>query len=354
MEAAGAKAYGVGILGNCCTHGAGLVGAFAGHPRTRVVAGYEPDGTRGEELAVAMARPLAESYEAVAADPAVDILCVTTDPCDKATMVELACAAGKPIHLNKPMCESLDSARRIVRAVAESGVACVHDIPMVKGVPVFARLRQAVEEGAYGEPVAYAHSFGMTFPLDFPIRDLWPERFDPPGLSGGGEMTNMGCYALDFMVTLWGSPRTVQAKRLAFWQEYAESPVENFGQIVCDYGRFFATLAVGKQKLTPPHGGTMNHMCVQFEHENLMLDGETAGVIINGVVRPTDEFIAGLAMEGSIDQLLRCVETGAEPYDTVEQGRAGIEVLMAAYRSIVEGGRAVELPLADGRNPLVA
>jgi len=344
--------YGVGILGNCCTHGAGLAGAFAGHPRTGVVAGYERDERRGPELAAAMKLPLSASYEAVAEHPDVDILCVTSDPCDKADMVELACSVGKPILLNKPMCESLRSAHRIEKAVREGDVPCVLDIPMVKGLAPFAKLRQEVASGEHGRPITYHHDFGMTFPLDFPIRDLWPERFDPPQVSGGGEMTNMGCYAIDYMVTLIGMPKTVQAKRASFWQEYADSPVENFGQIVCDYGDLFATLAVGKQKLPDPHGG-VNDLSIRFPNRNVILNPYTDTAIINGVTMPMLDYVAGAALVSSIDQLIRAMEDGTPPDDTVELGRMGVEVLMAAYRSIVEGGEAVRLPLKEGANPLV-
>jgi hypothetical protein len=65
------------------------------------------------------------------------------------------------------------------------------------------------------------------------------------------------------------------------------------------------------------------------------------------------EYVGDTVVEGSIDQLIRCTEGDADPYDTVELGRMGVEVLMAAYRSIVEGGAVVRLPLRDGANPLV-
>jgi predicted dehydrogenase len=264
----------------------------------------------------------------------------------------MACAAGKHVLLNKPACESLDSARRIERAVQSSNVKCVLDIPMVKSLAPYARLRQEMAEGKYGRPIAYHHDFGMTFPPDFPIRNLWPERFDPPEVSGGGEMTNMGCYAIDYMVTLLGSPKSVQAKRASFWQEYAESPAENFGQIICDYGDFYATLAVGKQKLTEPLQG-VNDLSIRFPNTNLTLSPYADTCLINGVSRPMAEYVGDTAPEGSIDQLLRCIEEDAEPRDNVELGRMGVEVLMAAYRSIVEGGAIVALPLDDGANPLV-
>jgi len=98
---------GIGILGNCCTHGTGLASGLRGRDDVRLIAGYEPDERRGPELAEAMGVPLAESYEEVAAHPEVEVLVVTTDPCDKASMVELAAAHGKHVLHNKPFADSL-------------------------------------------------------------------------------------------------------------------------------------------------------------------------------------------------------------------------------------------------------
>jgi len=346
------KVYGAGVVGNCCTHGSYVASALKNHPRIKLIAGYEKDPRRGPELAAAMGCELAGSYEAVIANPEVEIVGVATDPCDKAAMVELACAAGKHLWVNKPLCESLASARRIVAAVQASGVKLVHDIPMIKGLPVYAKFRREVKAGKYGRPISYSHSFGMTFAFDFDIASVWPERLDPPRISGGGEMTNMGCYAIDYLVTLFGLPRAVQAKRFHFWEPYRRAGVENFGQIVCDYGDFFALLSVGKQQTAEPRQGT-NLLNVMFPAHNFLFDPYNETLRINGSPVEVDEYIGDFEVESSLDQLLRCIETGADPDDGAELSAQGVELLMAAYRSIVEGGKVVELPLTNGANPLV-
>lgn len=343
----------VGILGNCCTHGAGLAASLRHRPDVRIVAGYDPDPRRGPELAEAMQAPLAESFEEVAHNPRIEVLVIATDPCDKALMVELAAAAGKHVLLNKPFADSLDNARRIVSAVERSGIVLVHDIPMVRGLPVYAKLKQEVVAGLYGRPISYAHSFGMTFAHDFPIADLWPERFDPPQVAGGGEMTNMGCYAIDYAVALLGRPRAVQARRRAFWHPYQQAGVENWGQIILDYGDLFAMLAVGKQTLDEPRQHS-NWLSIQFPHRNFLIEPHSNVLLVDGVPRPVQEYLAGFQVEGSFDELLRCIRTGARPDSDAQVGMLGVEVLMAAYRSTLEDGRAVPLPLEDGSNPLVA
>jgi predicted dehydrogenase len=164
------KTYGVGILGNCCTHGTGACATFKKRPDTRVVAAYEKNPRRAMELEKALGSPLAKSYDEVIHHPEVAFVAITCDPCDKAEMVEKAAAAGKHIFLNKPFCESLDSARRIAEAVRKYKVWLVHDIPMVRFVPIYARLLDDVRAGKHGKVMGYHHLFGMNFPMDFNLK----------------------------------------------------------------------------------------------------------------------------------------------------------------------------------------
>ncbi len=81
------------------------------------------------------------------------------------------------------------------------------------------------------------------------------------------------------MIGLWGRPRSIQAKSTAYWDVYREAGVENFGQVIADYGDFFAVLASGKQPLeTLPSMDVAealdprnwhNVLELQFEHHNL-------------------------------------------------------------------------------------
>ncbi|MBI4581453.1 MAG: Gfo/Idh/MocA family oxidoreductase [Planctomycetes bacterium] len=349
-----AKVYGVGVVGNCCTHGAGLVAKFKNDPRTRVVAAFEANARRAAELQVALGGPLAASYDDVIRNPAVDIVAVSCDPADKATMVEKAAASGKHVFLNKPFGDSLDNARRIAAAVERHRVKFVHDIPMVRGVPVFARLLDEVRAGTHGRVVGYHHLFGMNFPLDFDLKGRWPERLDPPAKSGGGELTNMGCYAIDYAVALFGRPQRVIARWQKNWDVYEQTGVENYGQIVLDYGYFLAFLQAGKQQLAADRRGVANAVTISFEHEMLMIDAAARLATVNQVPQDFAAFEAGAVARGSLDQLIDAIETDREPSGNAASGVMATEVLMAAYQSIQDDGRPVDLPLASGANPLVA
>ncbi len=346
------KRYGVGVLGNCCTHGLGVCGAFERHPATYVVAAYEKDARRAKELESKLGSPLAASYDAVINHPDVAIVGIACDPSDKAEMVEKAAAAGKHILLNKPLSESLDSARRIAAAVKEHHVQFVYDIPMVRFVPVYTRLLREVQSGRYGKVMGYHHLFGMNFAPDFPLKERWPERLDPASKSGGGEMTNMGCYAIDYAVSLFGRPQAVTAKWRKTWDVYVEADVENFGQIVLDYGDFFAFLEVGKQQLAGEERRHSNSLLINFEHTTMLIDNSAKVVTINHVPQDWARFAEGARVVGPIDQLIAAIEEGTPPTSNVETAVVATEALMAAYTSIVTK-QTVKLPLPSGKNPLV-
>ena len=359
-----AGGYRVAVLGNCCTHGEFVVAALKAEAGAELVGGWEGDPRRRPGLATALGMDLAAAPEALIEDPRVDIVALACSPHDKADWVERAAAAGKHIFLNKPMCESLTSARRIKTAVEAHDVRLVHDISVIRFHPVTAKLMADARAGALGRPIHYAASYGMTFSADFPLAEVWPERLDPPRRSGGGEMTNMGCYAIDYMVALFGRPRAVQAKRAAFWDVYAAARVENFGQIIADYGAFFAVLATGKQPLAAlPSVGVdealetrywHNVIELQCEHHNLTVLPFHDLVIRDGERMSASAYVAGDDCPSPFAQLVGAIGSGVAPDSGVEAALAGVEVLMAAYRSCEEDGARIDLPLGDGANPLVA
>src|SRR5262245_27634681 len=125
------KQYGVGVLGNCCTHGEFVVAALRQEPTARLVAGWEGEPRRQQGLSAALEMALAASPEALLEDPSIDIIALACSPHEKAGWVEKAVQAGKHIFLNKPLAESLTSARRIKKALAESKLQFVYDIPVI-------------------------------------------------------------------------------------------------------------------------------------------------------------------------------------------------------------------------------
>ena len=346
------KSYNVGILGNCCTHGAGICNMLNQREDTNVVAAYEGNSRRAKELQSVFGRQLSSSYQEVMNNPDLDFVAVTCDPCDKANIVEQATTKGLHILLNKPLCDSLENAHRIMTAVKTNGVCFVYDIPMVRLIPAFAKLINQVNTGVHGKIMGYYHLFAMNFPMDFDLKTTWPERLDPPEKSGGGEMTNMGCYAIDYAVSLFGKPVNITAKWRKTWDIYQADDVENFGQIILDYNDFFAFLDVGKQQLKKEHKHS-NLITINFEHKTITIDANAQAIIINHLIQDYEEFIQDAVVINSVEQLINAIEHDTYPSSNIENAVAATEILMATYQSIIEK-QPVTLPLTSDKNPLVS
>ena len=343
--------YGIGILGNCCTHGAGAVAQVNNHPKTDLITGFEGQSRRGHELAEAMGVPLASGYDEVIHHPDIQILIVTSNPCDKADLIEKAAAAGKAIFVNKPLCHSPEDAKRIVRAIEKHGTPAVFDAPMIKGISAYDCLLKRVRAGEFGRIINYHHSFGMLFDQDFPIAKRWPERFDPPSVSGGGEMTNMGCYAIDFALRMLGLPLGIQARSQTFWEPYSASNVENFGQILLDYGSYWAMLTVGKQTTTEPRSHR-NALTIEFETGNIFLDAQAGVLMYNGASLSLDTFVGNHQPVSAMDQLIASLEKGSLPESDIYTAARGVDVLCAGYQSVIDG-QPVDFPMQEPVNPLI-
>ena len=344
------KVYGVGIVGNCCTHGAGLCTLFQGRKDTRVVAAFEANPRRAKELAATWGQALSRSYDAVIRDPAVDIVVISCDPSDKAGMVEKAAAAGKAIFLNKPACDSLDAARRIATAVRRHNIRLVHDIPMIRSEPAFARLQDEVRADLRKTP-------GLSSPLWNELRSLLRLERSLAGASRPPfEIRRRGAdqhgLLRDRLRREPARPSQVRpGENAKEWDVYRRADVENFGQIVLDYGDFFAVLEAGKQQLPGPSRHA-NALTITFEHRAIHIDATARQVSLNHVPHDWDAFTRGATAVGSADRLIQALRDGVSPGDDVTAIVDATEVLMAAYESSLQDGRPIPLPLPRGDNPL--
>lgn len=85
--------YGVGIIGNCCTHGEFVAAALKAKAQAKIIAGWEKEPRRQPALAEAIGRPLTASPEALLDNPDIDIIAIACSPHEKAAWVEKAAQA---------------------------------------------------------------------------------------------------------------------------------------------------------------------------------------------------------------------------------------------------------------------
>jgi predicted dehydrogenase len=166
------------------------------HTRTRAAA---------EDFCREKGVPLTDSYEQILADPDVDAVVLATPHTQHERQVLQAAAAGKHIHVEKPI--TLD------RASADAAVAAVRKAGLMLAVgycrrfhPSIVELRNRLKAGRLGNVVSmvaqHTTSTGQFIPPD-----NWRASAEE---APGGALTAVGVHSLDHMIEFAGRVRDVR------------------------------------------------------------------------------------------------------------------------------------------------
>jgi xylose dehydrogenase (NAD/NADP) len=244
---------------------------------------------------------------------------------------------GKHVLCEKPIEASAERARETVRACEDAGVTLMVGYrPQVE--PAMRRLREAIRDGALGDPVAF-HGWFTGRILEAGGPDQW--RLDPD-LAGGGALMDVGVYPLNAVRFLVGAdPVAAQAATSAPDEEF-----EGLDEHVAFQLEF-------------PEGATAScSASYRAQADDRLRVVGTAGQAalnpaFNSEIRPTliievgDErveytgpYVDEVAEE--FDYFAHCVLTDATPEPDGRDSVADMEAVEAIYES-AETGRRVEV-----------
>lgn len=185
----------------------GIAGAFASDLRT---AGLDlvAVGSRSQESAdafaarfdIATAHP---SYEALVADPDVDIIYVSTPHPMHHENARLALEAGKHVLVEKPFTLNHGEAEDLQRLAAERGLL-VMEAMWTRYLPHMVRIREIIAAGTLGEIRAVTADHTQLLPSD-PAHRLNALEL------GGGALLDLGIYPISFVWDILGAPTDIHA-----------------------------------------------------------------------------------------------------------------------------------------------
>ncbi|PRB16516.1 Gfo/Idh/MocA family protein [Microbacterium sp. MYb62] len=185
----------------------GIAGAFASDLRT---AGLDlvAVGSRSQESAdafaarfdIAHAHP---SYEALVADPDVDIIYVSTPHPMHHENARLALENGKHVIAEKAFTLNAAEAHDLQTLAAERGLL-VMEAMWTRYLPHMVRIRELIAEGALGEIRAVSADHTQLLPSD-PAHRLNALEL------GGGALLDLGIYPISFIWDILGAPTTIRA-----------------------------------------------------------------------------------------------------------------------------------------------
>jgi predicted dehydrogenase len=141
------------------------------------------------------------SYEALAADPDVDVIYVATPHPYHAENALLAIAGGKHVLVEKPFTLNAAEAVRVMDAAVAAGVV-VMEAMWTRFLPHMVRIREIIAAGTLGDVRAILADHDQKLPSD-------PKhRINNPDL-GGGSLLDLGIYPVSFAVDILGVPERI-------------------------------------------------------------------------------------------------------------------------------------------------
>ncbi len=165
-------------------------------------------GSRSQEAADAFAAefgiPNAHgSYEALVADPEVDVIYVSTPHPFHAANAMLALEAGKHVLIEKPFAVNAGEAQAIADLAAAKGLL-VLEAMWTRYLPHMARIREIIAAGTLGEVRTLMADHTQL------LSDDPAHRINALEL-GGGALLDLGIYPVSFAWDLFGAPLTIRA-----------------------------------------------------------------------------------------------------------------------------------------------
>ncbi len=183
------------------------------------------------------------SYEAMLADPQVDIVYVATPHCNHAQWIQSCLMADKHVLCEKAITVSSDELQPLAALACQRGLV-LSEAMTIFHMPLYIKLRQMLQEGVLGELKMIQVSFGSHKEYDV------HNRFFNPALAGGA-LLDIGTYALSFV--RWFLSERVDTI-LTTYHPFETGVDEKAGILLQTPGAQMATIALTMRAKMPKRG----------------------------------------------------------------------------------------------------
>jgi predicted dehydrogenase len=206
MASIGVGLIGTGYMGKChALAWTGVKPVFGDTPDIRLAMLCEvtPDlaAKRAAEFGFAAATA---DWRALVADPAVDVVSITTPNALHAEMAIAALNAGKHVWCEKPMAPKLADAERMAEAARRSGKTAILGYNYIQN-PAIGYIRRLLGEGAIG----VVNHVRVEMDEDFLADPDQPHSWRSEASAGYGALDDFAVHPLSLIATLIGRPTAV-------------------------------------------------------------------------------------------------------------------------------------------------
>jgi scyllo-inositol 2-dehydrogenase (NADP+) len=144
------------------------------------------------------------TFDATLADPAVDVVVVSTPNETHFALAKQALEAGKHVVIDKPFSSTSEEARELGRIAKSKGVLAI-PFHNRRWDGDFVTVKKLLKQGAVGRLVTFESHFDRFRPV--PRENTWKEAENP----ANGMLFDLGPHLVDQVLALFGAPQTIQA-----------------------------------------------------------------------------------------------------------------------------------------------
>jgi predicted dehydrogenase len=285
---------------------------------------------------------VAERYEQVLANPAVDIVNLSGPNQVHAPQGIAAAQAGKHVLVEKPMALTMDENRRLRDAVAQAGVKSVVSF-VLRWNPLLETLRSLRRSDAIGRliyiEVDYWHGLGPSY-------TGWPWAHTVE--TGGSANLLAGCHALDALRWLAGC----EAVEVSAVSNNTKGLYQYDANVVAVMKLEDGTIAKSSVLLDAdiPYAfnidlvGTEGSLRDNRIWSRKLLPGQNSWTTMPTIL-PDSGDVHHHPFDAQINHFVDCIREDRQSHCSVADAYRTHELCLAIDRSITEGGRVVHLPL---------
>ena len=286
---------------------------LTGHAVTAVGSRSQASADR---FAKALGIPTAHgSYEALVADPNVDIIYIATPHPQHISAAKLALNAGKHILVEKAFTLNAAEAAEIV-ALAQAKGLVVLEAMWTRFLPHMKRIREILKAGTIGEVRSITADHRQKLPDD-------PKhRLNALDL-GGGALLDLGIYPISFAWDVLGKPSAIQATA-TFRETGADAQVAT----IFHYANGAIATTLSSSDSAGPNRAAVVGTKGRIEIDHVWYSPTTFRVYDNdnNLIEAFDHAVAGRGMQFQADEAERLIAAGLTAGDIMPPSQS-VEIM---------------------------
>lgn len=173
---------------------------YAANPHVELVAYYDKNPARAEEVAAQYGGIVYETYFDMLKNPDVDAVSICVDNRSHAQIATQALYSGKHVLVEKPMAVTLAECESMVAAAERNGKQLMVGHNM-RFDPVHRRAKELLDQGVIGDVITFRAVLGNAGPEGWSMDGTW---FFDKNKAAMGALSDMGIHKIDLLQYLTG------------------------------------------------------------------------------------------------------------------------------------------------------